>query len=501
MRRLSWVFLFYFTGHCLFAQQDLASVYGDQISADHIRDYLSILASDALEGRETGKRGQKMAAALISSHFDEIGLQGPVAGSHYQHFNLYTDYPDTVYLKNDNIEYRNFDKIAYYGKGFSGEERVFPVVFGKDGSASTYDAVDPKGKAVLIILAANTNASDAVSTARAKGAPLVIVANASSDDEFASFATGLQDLVQRQNRLSLNPPEPQDEGGVLYVAPSVASAIMHESFDDLKKDAADSKIRKKEPTGNITIKASGYRTVVTENVLGYLEGTDKKDELVVVTAHYDHIGKLPGTTGDLINNGADDDGSGTSAVMELARVFAKARDEGHGPRRSMLFMTFTGEEKGLLGSDYYTQHPVFPLANTVVDLNIDMIGRRDPQHADSSAYVYIIGSDKLSMDLHHLSEAMNNQYTHLKFDYTYNDPNHPDRLYYRSDHWNFAKNNIPIIFYFDGIHADYHKPSDEIDKIDFNLLTQRARCVFYTAWTIANRDDRLVIDKEKMITK
>jgi Zn-dependent M28 family amino/carboxypeptidase len=236
------------------------------------------------------------------------------------------------------------------------------------------------------------------------------------------------------------------------------------------------------------------KTLRTENVLGYLEGSDKKDELVIITAHYDHIGKRKSGEGDLINNGADDDGSGTTAVMELAKIFAQAKKDGKGPRRSMLFMTVTGEEKGLLGSDYYTQHPVFPLASTVVDLNIDMIGRRDAQHKDSAPYIYVIGSDKLSTDLHQLSESINKTTTNLIFDYTYNDQNHPERLYYRSDHWNFAKNNIPIIFYFDGIHEDYHKPSDEVEKIEFDLMAKRAQCVFYTAWEIANREQRVMPD-------
>jgi Predicted aminopeptidases len=232
----------------------------------------------------------------------------------------------------------------------------------------------------------------------------------------------------------------------------------------------------------------------SSNVLGYLEGTDKKDELIVITAHYDHIGKKSSGTGDLINNGADDDGSGTVGVMALATAFAKAKENGHGPRRSILFMTVTGEEKGLLGSDFYTQNPVFPLESTMVNLNIDMVGRRDPQHKDSAPYVYVIGSDKLSSKLHELSERVNRENLNLIFDYTYNDQNHPDRLYYRSDHWNFAKNNIPIIFYFDGIHEDYHKPSDEVDKIEFDLLEKRVRTVYYTAWELANMDERITPD-------
>lgn len=179
----------------------------------------------------------------------------------------------------------------------------------------------------------------------------------------------------------------------------------------------------------------------------------------------------------------------------MAKAFAQAKKDGKGPRRSMLFMTVTAEEIGLLGSKYYTDmNPIFPLENTVVDLNIDMIGRSDPQHKDSAPYVYVVGADKLSTELHDLNESVNKKYGKLIFDYTYNDEKHPERIYYRSDHWNFAKNGVPIIFYTDGVHEDYHKPSDEVDKIEFDLLTKRAQCVFYTAWEIANREGRIKLD-------
>lgn len=286
--------------------------------------------------------------------------------------------------------------------------------------------------------------------------------------------------------------------GLFFISPEVAAKTLNTSVEKLVKattvEVAKAPLKKIKP-GTVTYKTSMKATPLkTENVLGYLEGTDKKDELVIVTAHYDHIGKSERSEGDRINNGADDDGSGTVTVMELAKTFAQAKKDGKGPRRSMLFMTVTGEEEGLLGSEYYSEHPVFPLDKTVVDLNIDMVGRRDAQHKDSAPYVYVIGSDKLSTELHKLSESVNKTYVNLIFDYTYNDQNHPDRLYYRSDHWNFAKKNIPIIFYFDGIHEDYHKPSDEVEKIEFDLMAKRAQCVFYTAWEIANREQRIMPD-------
>lgn len=230
----------------------------------------------------------------------------------------------------------------------------------------------------------------------------------------------------------------------------------------------------------------------TENVVAYIQGSEKPDEILVISSHYDHIG-----INDMgqINNGADDDGSGTVGILEIAQAFAKARDNGYTPRRSILFLHNTGEEKGLIGSKYYTDHPVFPLSQTVADLNIDMIGRIDEAHAGNDNYVYLIGSDKLSTDLHELSEAVNEKYMHLDLDYTYNDENDPNRFYYRSDHYNFAKNNVPVIFYFNGVHEDYHRPTDTPDKINYEALARRAKLVFLTAWEIANREDRLVVDK------
>ncbi len=164
-------------------------------------------------------------------------------------------------------------------------------------------------------------------------------------------------------------------------------------------------------------------------------------------------------------------------------------------KRSILFIHLTGEEKGLLGSKYYVENPVFPLENTVANLNMDMIGRIDKEHEGNDNYVYLIGSDKLSTDLHELSENVNSEYMNMDLDYTYNDENDPNRFYYRSDHYNFAKNNIPVIFYFNGVHPDYHKPTDTVEKIEYEALMKRARLVFLTAWEIANRDERLVVDK------
>ena len=230
----------------------------------------------------------------------------------------------------------------------------------------------------------------------------------------------------------------------------------------------------------------------SENVVAFIKGSEFPEEIVVISAHYDHVGM--DSEGN-IYNGADDDGSGTVSILEIAEAFKEAQNDGYQPRRSILFLHVTGEEKGLLGSDYYTKNPIFPLENTVTDLNTDMIGRIDPKHEDNPNYIYLIGSDKLSTQLHELSEEVNNKYTQFDLDYTYNDENDPNRFYYRSDHYNFAKHNIPVIFYFNGTHADYHQPTDTPDKIEYDLMARRAQLIFYTAWEVANRDERLVVDK------
>tara|TARA_B100001173_G_scaffold182511_1_gene157519 strand:- start:241 stop:1545 length:1305 start_codon:yes stop_codon:yes gene_type:complete len=252
--------------------------------------------------------------------------------------------------------------------------------------------------------------------------------------------------------------------------------------------------------------------VDSENVIAIIRGTEKPDEYLILTSHLDHVGY--GRTGsrsreayigevkERIHNGADDDGSGTVAMLEIAQAFKEASKKGKGPKRSIIFLHVTGEEKGLLGSAYYADNPIYPLENTVSNLNLDMIGRIDPtRKGDKREYIYIIGSDHDSQDLHNLSEQTNLETVNIDLDYRYNDKDDPNRFYYRSDHYNFAKNGIPIIFYFSGTHPDYHLPSDTPDKIEYDLLELRSKLVFYTAWNIANRDERIKVDSKPKAKK
>jgi len=229
----------------------------------------------------------------------------------------------------------------------------------------------------------------------------------------------------------------------------------------------------------------------SENIWAFIEGTEKPDEILVISAHYDHVGITDGE----VYNGADDDGSGTVALLEIAQAFMNAKKEGHGPKRSILFLHVTGEEHGLHGSRFYTENPIFPLKNTIANINIDMIGRRDDAHPNTNQYVYVIGSDRLSTDLHAACVLANQKSVAIDLDFKFNDPKDPNRFYYRSDHYNFAKNGIPSVFFFNGVHADYHQGSDTPDKIEYDALAKRAQLAFATAWELANRENRPAVDK------
>ena len=235
----------------------------------------------------------------------------------------------------------------------------------------------------------------------------------------------------------------------------------------------------------------GKSDIKPKNVVAYIEGDEHPDEYIILSAHLDHVGMEDGE----IFNGADDDGSGTVALLEIAEAFKEAANNGHGPNRSIIFLHVTAEEMGLIGSKYDTDNPIVPLKNTVTNLNVDMIGRTDPQRPKRNReYIYIIGSDKISQELHDINEEVNNIYLDIDLDYIFNAEDHPDRFYYRSDHYNFAKKGVPIIFYFSGTHEDYHQPTDTVEKIQYDLLELRTRLIFHTAWELANRDDRIKID-------
>jgi hypothetical protein len=493
---LAFLFLFQFT----FAQDQLQLKYANTITTQDLHAYLSILASDSLEGRATGERGQKMAADYIKNHFQKIGLK-PVmekggSPSYYQEFELEKSEWTEVYIKagKKKNKFEHLKEFAYLSTTPFNQELTKDIIFAGKGSEKDYSHLDVNGKAVAFFVKDFSEVRTKTKIAKEKGATEFFVIFGNEKNDF-------YEIVQKywhyfsQPKMGL-PAQESETPALFMISHQMAADIFNAKMDKLYKSMEKNKLSivngRKNKGSQISYRAQkSVSKVLTENVLGLVEGSDKKDEVIVITAHYDHIGIEDGK----IYNGADDDGSGTSAVMELAEAFALAKKDGHGPRRSILFMAVTAEEVGLLGSEYYSLNPVFPLENTITNLNIDMIGRVDEKYENNPDYIYLIGADKLSQDLHDINENANATYTNLELDYTYNDENDPNRYYYRSDHYNFAKNGIPVIFYFNGTHEDYHQHTDTIEKINFEKMEKISRLIFHTTWELANREERIKVNK------
>ena len=459
----------------------VAEIYASSILKEDLNKHLSILASDEYEGRETAKPGQKKAARYISDQFRKFGVNEGVGGSYLQTFEVDVKNASNVFIEVNNNSWQLSKDFYYVGNLKDIELSNIGLIdagYGvEEGEYSDYSNINVKGKFIIVRNGAPPatvfendwyNWRRKVKLAEEKGAVGIITIK--DKDDFKYGAETTEGFIQNPSMQMHNPGKRKaDLIPNIYISDSTSKELLL---------AIDSVL--------ITIKVDIEETLTSDNVLGYIEGTDLKDELVIITAHYDHLGYDNGE----VCNGADDDGSGTVSVIELAEAFQKAKDDGKGPRRSILFMTVSGEEKGLWGSSYYTENPLYSLENTVVNLNIDMIGRRDDEH-DYDNYIYLIGADRISTDLHLISEKVNEKYINYDIDYTYNERTDPNQFYYRSDHYNFAKKGIPVIFYFSGVHEDYHKPTDDVDKINFKKVQRTTKMVFYTAWEIANRDGRL----------
>jgi hypothetical protein len=499
--------------------------YAELVNAERLRRHLAVLASDEYEGRETGMKGQHMAATYVAEQFKNAGLTGPVrdaADPYQQHFNVeQVTWADGAALKVGKTSYAWL--TDFYGLNdspFAQETTVKPVFVGygiEQPGYSDYAGVDVKGKDLLVLMGEPTGdggkallSPDGAPTkwgndyrakaqlAAQKGARTVFFVSFNPTSNFAKQAARMAPYISRPATVMVSDTKPSRTPS-FFLSPAVGLQLL--GTKDAAMQAYLAKINTtKQPVAApfkvvpMQIKAERKRTPLdTENALGFIEGTDKKEDVIVISAHHDHLGVHDGQ----VFNGADDDGSGTSAIISMAEAFAQAKKDGHGPRRSILFLSVTGEEKGLFGSEYYSKHPVFPLANTEVDLNVDMIGRTDVEHEGKPDYVYVIGSDKLASELKVILEAQNKQYNPIDLDYRFDDPADPNRFYYRSDHYNFAVNKVPVAFFFNGVHADYHQQSDEIEKIEFPKMEKRAQLVFHLAWELANREGRIVVDSNK----
>ncbi len=495
-----------------------AAFFSQNITKDELKAHLSIIASPEFEGRETGSPGQEKAGRYIIKQLQKTGIEkAPQANKYYQNVGFTILEWKHLGLKINGTSYqhlRDFLAIKDQNRNLPSlpvEEVVFMGYGIDDESYSDYAKADVVGKVIMIYL----------------GEPV--------NEDSISHITGTKELSQWSRRLDLklsaairhkvravlivdpnlnrridanrsselgaklylsSVPTPQTPNH-LFISTDVAKHIIgdqEEHFVNNHTQIRDKGLgRPLSLAADVEINQHLQRNLLySKNIIGYLPGLDPtlKDEVIVLSAHYDHLGKR----GNSIFHGADDNGSGTTAVLEIMETLMEARKEGLGPKRSVACIFFTGEEKGLLGSKYYSEHPVIPLQQTVVDVNVDMIGRVDDRHMENPNYIYVIGSNRLSTELHKINEEANKSFTHLDLDYTFNAMDDPNRFYYRSDHYNFAKHGIPSIFYFSGVHRDYHRPTDTPEKILYDKYEMVTRLIFHTVWELANRQARIKVD-------
>jgi len=486
----------------------------EAIHAADMEIFLKFIASDELEGRNTGDRGLNIAALFLESQYRLAGLTpAPGHNSMLQHFKVIKSklLPQTslTVLKGNSPKesFRVFQEFLLASRHSIPVQLKAPFQFAgfaaKIDSAGYDDFQNLHAQGKIIVAFDGMPGSFSLKTdkksgfnralrqqrrmkaklAKEAGATAILFISRSLTTK--SMERVKRWLVRPSYRLTYDEePIPQ-----IIISEQVAKKIFAKSKPSYKNVVAKMAATQRSP--GVTFKMTHLQidiqvdttTKKTQNVVAYLEGSDPqlKHEVVAFGAHYDHLGM--NGNGD-IYNGADDDGSGTVGILEIARAFAHNPVR---PKRSLIFVSHAGEERGLLGSRYYTDHPLVSLDSTVAQLNIDMIGRNEENS------VYIIGSNFLSKELHNINEAANDEIG-LNLDYKYNNTDDPQRFYYRSDHYNYAKHGVPIIFYFTGTHADYHQPTDTVDKINFHKMQKIARLVYLTGWDVANLEHQLSKD-------
>lgn len=537
----------------VFDNVELVKHYQATITPEDLAAHLYFFASDYFEGRETATRGQKMAAYYLAAQYRKIGINpkgtaetdDPRSPEVYlQPFPLHgtrlasagievmsgnetvatatygpSETSGDLYLTFGNLE-ESEGGVVFAGYGIGDDDLGY-----NDYSALTEKGLNLGGKWVLMLrdeplkdaetsLFSTEDGSPSKWTTQpfaklqavfsSGGFPAGVLMVGDVGPNAANIAENAQKRAEAVKNdvgsLSLNEQGPSRPLPPIYtISTELANKMIASSgktIADLQKSIDANLTPEVFEVEGVTVKSTLSNekfTTTSENVAAYIEGSDPdlKDEFVVVSSHYDHIGISSTSDGDIINNGADDDGSGTVGVLEIAEAFMQAKRDGYGPRRSILFLNVSGEEKGLLGSAYYTDiEPIVPLEKTVTNLNIDMIGRYDPTHPDEDLnYVYIIGSNLISQELHDINAKVNemtgiDMILHERF----NSKDDPNQFYRRSDHWNFGKKNIPFIFFFTGTHEDYHGVDDEAHKIEYERLADISRVIFATAWQVANQD-------------
>ena len=430
---------------------DIEASLAATIQASQLKTHLTVIASDEMGGRELGTEGNAKAGEYIAQQFERFGL--PKIGddnSYYQKVSFnYTKW-DEINMKLNGVEYKHLkDYLSFPLQNESREtyltNEILFLGYGiKDSKYNDYAGANVKGKTLLMYrgeprnnlgnsyLTGDVEGSDwgndvnkKLKLAKEMGANLVLIIDGSLS---ARIANNRRSLLRPQMTLGVN-SEDEELANCAFISTNILKDVLGKKYKKFIKTR--DKITKKGKARKLVLPVNlemtqkkEVKTIAGNNVMGFVEGMDPKlkDEVLVISAHYDHIG----TRGNDINNGADDNGSGTSTVLELAQAYAQAKRIGEGPRRSVLFLLVTGEEKGLLGSYYYSKNPVFPIEKTIANINIDMVGRVDEKYEVNPHYVYVIGSDRLSSQLHLINEQKNAKYVNLTMDYKYNDEKDPN---------------------------------------------------------------------------
>jgi hypothetical protein len=530
-----------------YADGNTLLTYSESITSDFLKQHLEVIAHDSLEGRATGTRGQKMAADYLAGFYSSLNVK-PAGdnGSYFQTFRLNAEYTDSLVYQSFRVQHGDTTHIArsveakeqsgefirmfggaqplkgdvvFAGFGLNDEERGVLHLDGdnlRDNWVLIFEDVPYVVDGDTLVNPSITSNSRVRTILAEKGAAGILLISRYDRDEFDQLAEISSGLITNPSGFSLQYLEDRRTqasfpNAVVQISPDKAAAFLGldnpESLWE-KKQSLASDITSFSATKLPFIldfqpfDGPGY--IETENVLAVIEGADPEvsHEALVLVAHYDHIGiTQPDDRGDPINNGADDNGSGTVALMNIAKALQQAADNGYRPRRSILFLHVSAEEVGLLGSRYYSDHPVIPIENTVAAFNADMIGRSDPENIQrgDTDYVYLIGGEIISSELDSLVQAANSESVNMRLDRRYNDLRDPNQFYRRSDHWNFGRLSVPFVFFFTGVHEDYHRPSDTVDKIDFEKLERVTRLIYSSVIQVTNYEGRPQVDNEEFI--
>jgi hypothetical protein len=467
------------------------------ITATELRKHLTFIASDELKGRDTGSPELDVAARYIAAHLESYGFKGlGKDGSFFQPVPLHqTAYKiDSLSIKigKKNAGFEIGKDAAVYGMGTADLIFESPLLFVGEGlhteAHKSYAPEDVKGKIVIRTHLEGEKAELARSNPEythqgirnklfgfgAKAVVLVV-----NDNDAATQLIRLYSTFAKQPNLGLKAGD--NQGAYIILSKAGYGKLLAASGLNADKLAKSGQLPVFKATASFHL-PSAYKQVLSKNVVAVLEGSDAalKSEYVGFGAHYDHVGYQD----TLIFNGADDDGSGTVGLLNIAQAMSVAR-----PKRSVVVVFHTGEEKGLFGSEYFAANPLVPLASMVAMVNMDMIGSDY-----ETGKVHVVGANRISNELHDINEKVNATRVNMTLDYTYNDDNHPERIYYRSDHYNYAKNGVPVIFYTNDNPLHYHKHTDEVSTINFPKMERIARLAFQTGYYVASKKDRLVLN-------